>query len=63
MNCINRSWSLRRVRGTKALSVNDAKRKVNINRENTKEKKTGPADLRNLFIGATTKGSSCKLFL
>lgn len=63
MNCINRSWSLRHVRGTEALSVNDAKRKVNINRENTKEKKTGQADLRNLFIGATTKGSSCKLFL
>lgn len=63
MNCINRSWSHRRVRGTEALSVNDAKRKVNINRENTKEKKTGQADLRNLFIGATTKGSSCKHFL
>ena len=63
MNCINRSWSHRRVRGTEALSVNVAERKVNLNRENTKEKKTGLADLRNLFIGATTKGSSCKLFL
>ena len=62
MNCTNRNWSHRRVRGTEALSVNDAKRKVNINRENTKEKMTGQVDLRNLFIGATTKGSSCKLF-
>ena len=38
MNCTNRNWSHGRVRGTVALSVNDAKRKVNINRENTKKK-------------------------
>lgn len=38
MNCTNRNWSHGRVRGTKALSVNDAKRKANINRENTKKK-------------------------
>lgn len=40
-NCTNRNWSHGRVRGTQALSANDAKRNVNINRENTKNGGTG----------------------
>lgn len=40
INCTNRNWSHGRVWGTEALSVNDAKRKVNINRANTKKKKS-----------------------
>lgn len=63
MNCTNRNWSHGRVRGTEALSVNDAKRKANINRENTKKEMTGQVDLRKPFIGAATKGYSCNHFL
>ena len=37
INCTNHNWSHGRVQGTEALSVNDAKRKVNINRANTKK--------------------------
>ena len=39
INCTNRNWSHGRVRGTEALSVNDAKRKVNINRAKYEKKK------------------------
>lgn len=47
MSCTNRNWSHGRVRGTEALSVNDAKRNVNINRElNTKKKLTGQVDFK-----------------
>ena len=63
INCTNHNWSHGRVQGTEALSVNDAKRKVNMNRANTKKKMTRQVDLRNPFIGATTKGYSCNLFL
>ena len=44
INYTNRNWSHRRVWGTEALSVNDAKSKVNINRANTKKKMTGQVD-------------------
>lgn len=38
INCTNHNWSHGRVQGTEALSVNDAKRKVNMNRAKYEKK-------------------------